>query len=299
MKIHLSYILLSCFFIACTSAESPDDSDSAEGNVTPIQNTEMSGDYVFIDKSLESYGTILSWDGDFTNEEKEKVTNWIADINTATNKTLGQYRFDVYVTIMRSESKNRPVPFGFARRRSGRNEVHLYVNPAASYDELMLDWTAQHEFSHLSIPFLGKKNKWFSEGFATFLSRQIMLDQGLFTQTEFDSLYHSKITESKTAYNSSTKTFIEVSDSLLENHNYAYMYWGSSTFLFTIDKRLREERNMRFVDIMKEYQLNYRDSDKYIKDVIQSFDKVIGEDWCWDLMIIYRNALSYKVMENY
>ncbi len=291
MKQFISTVFILSVLISCTSPEKDVNEET--------QDVEMSGDYEFIEKTIKDYDLIWSWEGDFTSEEQEKVKDWITEVSEATNKTLGQYQFDVYVNIIRSDSKNRPVPFGFARRREGKNQVHLYVNPTATKDELLRDWTAQHEFSHLSIPFLGSKNKWFSEGFATFLSRQTMMDQGLYTQIEFDSLYHSKITEAKAYYNSSTKTFIEVSDSLLDNYNYSHMYWGSTTFLFTIDKRLRSERNMRFVDIMKDYQPLYRDSDKSIKDVIQSFDKVIGEDWCWELMAVYRNKPSSVVMEDY
>ncbi|NOQ75308.1 MAG: hypothetical protein GQ574_25075 [Crocinitomix sp.] len=291
MKSIFIFSLFISAFLSCTTKD--------QNNAISPENVDMRADSEPTETIQETYDLIFSWEGEFTNEEQEKVKAWITEIHSATNKTLGQYRFDVYVNIIRSDSKNRPVPFGFARRSNGQNQVHLYVNPTASYDELLLDWTAQHEFSHLSLLYLGKRNKWFSEGFATFLSRQTMMDQGLYTQTEFDSLYHSKITDAKPYYNSSTKTFIEVSDSLMDNHSYGNMYWGSSTFLFTIDKRLRKERDMRFVDVMKDYQPKYRDGDKRLKDVIQSFDKVIGESWCWDLMVIYRNEPSYKVMENY
>ncbi len=291
MKQGIITLFIISTFVACTATEN--DVNQEEEDVL------MVGDYEFVENLTNDYGLIWSWEGEFTTGEQEKVKDWITEVSEATNNTLGQYGFDVYVNIIRSNSKNRPVPFGFARRREGKNQVHLYVNPTATKDELLRDWTAQHEFSHLSIPFLGSKNKWFSEGFATFLSRQTMMDQGLYTQVEFDSLYHSKITEAKAYYNSSTKTFIEVSDSLLDNNVYSHMYWGSTTFLFTIDKRLRKERDIRFVDIMKEYQPLFRDSDKSIKDVIRSFDKVIGEDWCWELMAVYRNNPSNVIMEDY
>lgn len=291
MKILLFLSLFMLLFSACTTRN--------ENNAIPPENVDMRGDFEPVETPALDYDLIWAWDGDFTGDEKEKLKAWTTEISEATRRTLGQYQFDVYVTLIRSDAKNRPVPFGFTRRNDGINQVHLYVNPSASADELMNDWTAQHEFSHLSIPYLGTKHKWFSEGFATFLSRQTMMDQGFYTQNEFDALYHSKITEAKEYYNSSTKTFIEVSDSLLENHNYSHLYWGSSTFFFTIDKRLREERSMRFVDIMKEYQSKYRSDDKALIDVVHSFDKVIGETWCGDLMSIYRNQPAVVVMQNY
>jgi hypothetical protein len=275
-------------------------SENSEGDAQPLpDDVLMVGDYEFVESIAEDYDLIWTWEGDFTADEQEKLKTWITDVNAANSHTLGPNQFDIYVNFIRSESKNRPVPFGFASRKNGINQVNLYVNPSASAEELMEDWTAQHEFSHLSIPYLGSKHKWFSEGFATFLSRQTMMDQGFYTQTEFDSLYHRKISEAKEFYNSTTKTFIEVSDSLMQHYSYSHMYWGGSTFFFTLDKRLRDERSIRFVDIMKIYQLKYRSEDRSIKDVIASFDRVIGESWCIDLMKIYRNEPSAIVMENY
>ena len=291
----LSFCLtLVVLAVSCNDAEAINDNEQRS------QSDElMSGDNEFVESLTEEYDLIWTWEGDFTAEEQEKLKTWITEVNEATACTLGPYQFDVYVNFIRSDSKNRPVPFGFASRKGGINQVNLYVNPTESPEELMGDWTAQHEFSHLSIPYLGSKHKWFSEGFATFLSRQTMMDQGLFSQSEFDSLYHSRITEAKECYNSTTKTFIEVSDSLMQNYGYSDMYWGSSTFLFTLDKRLRQEKSMRFVDIMKIYQLKCRSGDKALRDVIGSFDKAIGEPWCIDLMAIYRNQPSAVVMENY
>lgn len=247
----------------------------------------------------DSFQLLWNWEGQFDTDEQEKLKIWINQVYDATMGTLGQFPFDVHVYFIRSNSENRAVPFGFARRRDNTNQVHFYVNPTASLDELVGDWTAPHEFSHLAIPFLGKRCKWFSEGFATFLSRQTMMDMGYYTQEEFDSLYFSKIADTKEYYNSSTKTFLEVSDSLLTSNRYSSMYWGSSTFLFTIDQRLRSERDMRFVDVLKEYQTCCRERDLYLKDVIRSFDEIIGENWCSDLMLVYRNQPSSVVMEDY
>ena len=77
------------------------------------------------------------------------------------------------------------------------------------------------------------------------------------------------------------------------------MYWGSASFLFTIDKRLRAEQNKRFVDILVDYQECCRLEDRYLVEVIHSFDELIGEPWCSDLMAIYRNKSANEALQSF
>lgn len=241
-----------------------------------------------------------NWVDDFSPSEQEKLQSWITQVYEATTKTMGQYPFDVSIYFHTSNSADsRAVTFGYATLKQGENQAHFYVNPAAEMDELLSDWIAPHELSHLAIPFIGKKNKWFTEGFATFFSRQIMMEMGQLSQAEFDTLYHQKIADTKKYYNSPSKTFIEVSDSLLQHHIYGSMYWGSAGFFMTIDERLRKEKGLRFIDVLQEYQGCCRLKDKSLKDILNSFDQTIGEPICANLMEDYRNKPSAEVMSRF
>ncbi|MDA7804342.1 hypothetical protein N8987_07220 [Crocinitomix sp.] len=242
---------------------------------------------------------IWYWDSPFSLEEKAKLTDWIEQVFKATEKTLGDYPFDVHIHFERADNSKNPVPFGLASRRGGINQVRLYVNPAASLDELLEDWTAPHELSHLSIPFLGKKNKWFLEGFATYLSRKTLITMGVMTDIEYERMYLDKIKATKKYFNSSTKTFVEVADSLVSHHSYSSFYWGGSSFFMTLDKKLEHLDKMPFIDVLKEYQHCCRLSDNSLLDVIESFDKIIGESIVSELMENYRIKPSFHVMQSY
>ena len=56
----------------------------------------------------------------------------------------------------------------------------------------MNDWTAPHEMSHLAIPYIGEKEVWFAEGFASFMQYQVMMEMGVMTKVLADRAYHSK-----------------------------------------------------------------------------------------------------------
>jgi len=251
------------------------------------------------DEIADSFGLRFNYENEFQPSVQHKLESWMDEVYAATQATLGQYPFDVHVHFYSSMHSSRPVSFGLAKRKDGINSVSLYVNPKASLEELLADWTAPHELSHLSIPFLGKSSKWFSEGYATFLSRQIMMDMGYYTQESFDSLYLARIKEAAMDYNSDELTFIERSNELASNHQFSSMYWGSASFLFTIDKQLRALQDRRFVDILVEYQQCCRTTDKNLKDVIRSFDQLIGFSWCNDLMVVYRNKSANEALKSF
>lgn len=252
-----------------------------------------------VNADTDLFGLVYHFEDEFNEAEQVKLTNWIDQIYTATQKTLGVYPFDVHIHFYASTGSASPVSFGFARRNAGTSAVTFYVNPSASSDDLLGDWVAPHELSHLSIPFFGKSCKWFTEGYATFFSRQIMMDMGYYSQASFDSTYLSGIQIAAKVYDSDERTFIERSNELLDNHHYSSMYWGSASFLFTIDKKLRANQNRRFVDIIKEYQVCCRLSDITLRDVIQSFDELIGEPWCSELMVVYRNKSANDALSEY
>jgi hypothetical protein len=282
--IRLFGVFFLLFFISCGQKEQKED-DLLESNEI-VESSPYGKHKLF-----------WNYESEFSTQEKKKLRSWIIQVVEATTRTIGDYPFDLHFYFRRSES-NRPVSFGHTIR-GPEQAVRFYVNPSFSLDDLLADWTAPHEISHLSQPFVGKKNKWFSEGYATYMSRQIMIEMGYYTDAEFDSLYLTKIGATKKYYGSQTSTHIEVSDSLVRNHSYGDMYWGCSSFFFTVDLQLQEKHGKRFKDVVKDYQACCRLEDKALKSIIFSYDKLIEDTLFTSLMKRYRNDPSYKVMEDF
>jgi hypothetical protein len=126
-----------------------------------------------------------------------------------------------------------------------------------------------------------------------------MMEMGYYTQAKFDSLYRANIDYYIKPYKSTTSTFIEVADSLVSKGRYGAMYWGSSSFMMALDVQLRTEKEMHLKEVLQDYQSTYRLEDRYLRDVVGSFDKVMGETWCNDLMKIYRNEPSINAVNRY
>lgn len=247
-----------------------------------------------------NHSLVWHWEGDFSETDKTKLKTWIISIDSATKATLGVYPFDVHVYFEPAEGSNSvPVPFGLASRKGGESKIRLFVDSQANLVDLLNDWTAPHELSHLAMPFLGKKNKWFTEGFATYLSRKIQVTRKAITPAYFDSLYRAKIHATLPYYNSSTKTFVEVSDSLMQHHRYKEFYWGGASYFMTLDSLLLIADKEPFIDIMKAYQSCCRFQDDKLEEVIHSFDRIINDSIAFQLYQNYIELPSMEVMKGY
>jgi hypothetical protein len=284
----MRYLPLFILFIFSCGTENAEEVDTDESKEIAEEDTSPYGDH----------SIVWNYESEFKEEEKSRLKEWIIEVVDATTATIGEYPFDLHIYFQRSDRGGQPVGFGHTIR-GPEQSVRFYVDPSFSKEEFMEDWVAPHEISHLSQPFVGKNNKWFSEGYATYMSRQIMMEMGYYTEEEFDSIYFNRISQTKYAYGSNLLTHIQVSDSLLEHYIYGDMYWGSASYFFTVDQQLKEKHNIRFRDVVKDYQNCCRLKDKSLLSIVQSYDSIIEDTLFTSLMRRYRNQPAGSVMENY
>lgn len=242
------------------------------------------------------YRIIWHWVDDFSDDEKKKLKKWIRKVYISAQEILGEYPFNMHIYFHRN-NRETAVTFGHTKR-GPRQSAHFYVNPDYELEEFLGDWIAPHELSHLSMPFVGPNRKWYAEGYATYLSRKVMTQMGYYNAAEFDSLYYSKIRGTLPYYNS-RNTFPEVSDSLLDVHEYGLMYWGSTSFFMTSDSLLREKHNMKLTEVIFNYQPCCRLKDENLSDIMASYDQLINDTLFTHLLWRYENLPSSKVMEGY
>lgn len=113
-----------------------------------------------------------------------KIHLWIQKNIEQLQTTIGanpSYRIQVIAIPTAPIPSGEPVPFGHVVR-AGTQTVRFYVNPAATSQELMSDWTAAHEFSHLLQPYLGDNGRWVSEGFASYYQNVLMAKLGAYDE---------------------------------------------------------------------------------------------------------------------
>lgn len=210
------------------------------------------------------------WEDDFKKKEKEHLINWIQSVGDAVEMTLGTYPFKVQIYFHRSTEIDEPVPWAHTSR-NGEEAVHFYVNPEFSIEELISDWTAAHEISHLSIPFLGQENSWFAEGFASYFQWQIMFNQGVISKSELNEKYISRLASTLPKFKTD-RTFIEVVQQLKKQHDYPAYYYGGACFFIQINQQLIAQKDMQLSKIIADFQLSGRLQVESIEELIKKLD---------------------------
>lgn len=118
-------------------------------------------------------------------DKARQIVDWLRSASTNVSLVYGRFpnpstSVIVKPTIRSFWGGNSPVPFGRVMRDDGER-VELFVNIDRPIEEFYGDWTATHEFSHLMLPYVSPRNKWISEGFASYYQNILMLRAGHYT----------------------------------------------------------------------------------------------------------------------
>jgi hypothetical protein len=227
------------------------------------------------------------WEDTFSMAEQHMLTRWIDEVYLTTDSLLGPFPFDVAVHFYKRADAGEPVPWAHTRR-SGKQSLHFHVDPAYDLEDFRQDWTAPHEISHLALPFLGRSNSWFAEGFATYMQNQVMLAMGTMTLAEVERKMKEKISYNQRFFAGKQSPFVEVCTELVsEHHNYPAMYWGSTSFFIRLDQGLIKMKDMDLNQFIQLYQNQGRMTDQNLEELIQSWDAISDSTFCQELMKRY------------
>ncbi|MFT6323971.1 MAG: hypothetical protein ACJAWO_001529 [Halieaceae bacterium] len=266
---------------------------------TPLETILTSGDsnqvsdHISIGSSRNN--VVWHWENKFEKAEVYKIKMWLKIIDTAIVKTFGVYPFDIHFYIHRSKSGNEPTPWAHTTRGKDQG-VHFHVNPSFTLAEFLADWTAQHEISHLSIPFVGKENAWFSEGYATYMQCQVMLVQKAMTADEVKKKYKIKFAKCKIAYQSNLP-FPQAADSLKSVWNYPAMYWGGASFFWKLNQSYESELHQSLAQVLTQYVSCCRVNNSSPQNICLALDKITHTKMASDLLLQYQTEPAYTLFE--
>lgn len=123
-----------------------------------------------------------------TEVDMAEIAAWIQ--STANNITLTYGRFpnpSARVVVIPVGGNpwggDSPVPFGRVVRDGGET-IELLVNERRPVSEYYSEWTPTHEFSHLMLPYLKRRQRWISEGFASYYQNVLLARAGEYTEQQ-------------------------------------------------------------------------------------------------------------------
>ena len=119
---------------------------------------------------------------------KDKLITWLRTAAKDVEQVSGKFPIDfpqvvAIVDTKRWGEESGAVPFGHVVRDGGES-VRFYINANHSLSDFLNDWTATHEFAHLLLPYVHFKQKWVSEGFASYYQNVLLARRGIYSEKQ-------------------------------------------------------------------------------------------------------------------
>ncbi len=168
-----------------------------------------------------------------------KLARWVR--TAASNVTLAYGRYpnpSPQVLVVPVDPRGgSAVPFGRVLRDGGE-AVQFFVDPTRPLSELLDDWTATHEFSHLMLPYV--RERWISEGFATYYQNVLLARAGIYGERRAWQKLHEGFERGRRSVPGTSPN-----DARMGGGGVMKIYWSGAAVALLADLALRRESGGR------------------------------------------------------
>jgi len=176
--------------------------------------------------------------------DTQAIFKWIG--TTAGDISLAYGRYpnpspQVVVVPVFESGGDSAVPFGRVIRDGGET-VQFFINPEKPLADYMADWTATHEFSHLMLPYLTRRHRWMSEGFAQYYQNVLLARTGTYDEVyAWQKLYDGfeRGRQSRPELSPNEAADGDIRSGLMK------VYWSGAALALMADVQLRERSGGR------------------------------------------------------
>jgi len=233
----------------------------------------------------------INWKSKFSDKEKEKLRVWLGQAAYTASLVAGRFPLtETRININRNTRGNSAVPFAHTIRNTTPEGVEFHVNPRKSLKSLVRDWTAVHEFSHLYIPYPGKRDIWISEGFASYYQNILMARGKVLSEKETWQKLADGFQRGTQDQNNNIKL---KALNRRKSGSRMRIYWSGALYFLEVDLNLRIY-GQSLDQVINDYVACCRSGRKYTngKTLIRDFDNVAGREVFTPLYEKYANKTS-------
>ena len=232
------------------------------------------------------------WEDDFSQQEQLRLKNWIERTDRALTSLVGPLPFTRHIFFHRRDNSREPVPWAHTQR-GAQQGVHLYVDLSFSQAAFIADWTAPHELSHLVIPYVGERDAWFAEGFASYMQYQVMGAMGVLEEAEISQRYTHRFEKAERNFSMATLPFTEAAPKLRAEGQYPTMYWGGAIYFKQVDRWLRQHANSDLNQVLQDFLACCRRDARKLSALIDVLDKLVEADIFRQHMATYQTQPGF------
>ncbi len=168
------------------------------------------------------------------------IASWVKEMASSVAAVSESFPItDVQVIVVLVNGQGGAVPWGQVNRAGG-DAVLFVVNANQSESNVMSDWTAAHEFSHLLTPYT-PNDRWLSEGFASYHQNISRLRTGLLDEK---TAWRKLLAGFERGKKSAAKQTAPVLKDSNRKHN-MQMYWGGAVIALKADVALQSQSDGR------------------------------------------------------
>ncbi len=201
----------------------------------------------------------------------QKWLNWNRQALICAYGTEPNKEFSVAVNASKAAS-NSPIPWGQVNRGPLHNRIRFIVDQQASYQDLISDWTAYHEYSHLLIPYQGWGDMWFSEGLASYYQNILQFRMGVISAAEAKQKLLAGFKRGIDDNPAAHLTLSELSDDMSRYRAYMRVYWSGAWYFWQADQALRQQGQS--LDLALQYLNNCCSQQQLsVKEIVQILDQ--------------------------
>lgn len=168
----------------------------------------------------------------------DEMADWLEEAANAVARVHGRYPVPYAQLIAVSgDWGGEPVPWAQVWRGGGPG-VHFFVDASASLAAFREDWTAPHELSHLLLPFVTRRDAWFSEGLASYYQNVSRARAGLLSPEAAWQKLHEGFDRGRAATDG--RSLDELMRSRSRDGSVMRVYWSGAAMWLLADLAWRE-----------------------------------------------------------
>jgi predicted metalloprotease with PDZ domain len=174
--------------------------------------------------------------GNLSDRQEEKFMLWIRESVLTVSSVLGYFpQPQPQVLIIPVGKRNQSTMFGQVTRGGGL-AVSLLVDENRPLKDFTNDWTATHEFSHMLFPYVSSRDRWLSEGLASYYQNVLRARNGRLTETQAWQKLYEGFQRGENGTNGGT-----LAQATRDGwRSTMRVYWSGAAMMLKADMQLRE-----------------------------------------------------------